>query len=146
MNMGRTILETANPKTQSLDAIKSLLAYVGRSADPLPSDVSLEDGRLVLVLSKKRDVYYTTTSRACSCPAHNFGHGQRCKHQRRYFPVEATNSIRPKVGAFRPVSLLPSEEKAQAAPIYVDTLEDPTPREIAYWSIKADREMWPAEA
>jgi hypothetical protein len=117
---GKLIYDGSNPKTQSVEAVKALLSWRGRAADPLPSYVELgkEDSRLVLVLSNKKDVYYTTTSRACSCPAHNFGHGQTCKHQRKYFPVEATSkpadcgSIRPNVGAFRPVSLLPSEEKA----------------------------------
>jgi len=88
---GKNLLEgRTGPITQSLAAVKSLLAFVGRASDPLPSDVSLDNGRVVLVLSNKKDVYYCTTSRACSCPAHNFGHGNRCKHQRKYFPVEAT--------------------------------------------------------
>jgi len=107
----KILFDGANPKTQSVEAVKSLLSYVGRASDPLPSDVSLEDGRLVLVLSRKKDAYYTCTKNACSCPSAAYNPGQKCKHQKRFFPVEATNSIRPKVGAFRPVSLLPSEEK-----------------------------------
>lgn len=114
---GKNLLEgRTGPITQSVAAVKSLLSFVGRASDPLPPDVSLDNGRMVLVLSNKKDVYYCTTSRACSCPAHNFGHGQRCKHQRKYFaeqiakPAE-TDSIRPKVGAFRPFSELPSEER-----------------------------------
>ncbi|MCX6011964.1 MAG: hypothetical protein NTV30_00840, partial [Chloroflexi bacterium] len=55
---GRTLVQIQNPVTQSLDAIKSLLAFVGRSSNPLPSDVSLENGRLILVLSNKKDAYY----------------------------------------------------------------------------------------
>ena len=39
-----------SPVTQSIDAIKSLLAYVGRASDPMPRDVILDNGRLVLVL------------------------------------------------------------------------------------------------
>lgn len=67
---GKNLLEgRTGPVTQSIDAIKSLLAYVGRASDPLPTDVSLENGRLVLVLSNNKDVYYTTTTKACSCPA-----------------------------------------------------------------------------
>ena len=114
-------LNIQSPKTQSIDAVKSLLAFVGRASNPLPSDVSLENGRVVLVLSNKKDCFYTVTSRACSCPAHNFGHGQRCKHQRKFFPQIAkpaeADSIRPACGAFRPVSLLPSEEKAAAGAV-----------------------------
>jgi len=83
---GKNLLEgRTGPTTQSIDAIKSLLAYVGRASDPLPTDVSLENGRLVLVLSNKKDVYYTTTIKACSCPSATY-HGGRCKHQRKYFP------------------------------------------------------------
>ena len=83
---GKNLLEgRTGPITQSIDAIKSLLAYVGRASDLLPTDVSLENGRLVLVLSNKKDVYYTTTTKACSCPSATY-HGGRCKHQRKYFP------------------------------------------------------------
>jgi hypothetical protein len=89
------------PITQSIDAVKNLLAFVGRASDPMPSDVSLDNGRLVLVLSNKKDVYYTVTATACSCPGATY-RGGKCKHQRKYFPMEqATNaamegdSIRP---------------------------------------------------
>src|SRR5512137_345730 len=75
------------PVTQSLAAIKSLLAYVGRASDPLPTDVSLDNGRLVLVLSNKKDAYYTVTATKCSCPAASYHHGP-CKHQRKFFPQE----------------------------------------------------------
>ena len=73
------------PVTQSLEAVKSLLAYVGRASDPLPSDVSFDNGRLVLILSNKKDAYYTCTARACSCPAATYHHGP-CKHKRKFFP------------------------------------------------------------
>ena len=83
---GNNLLEgRTGPVTQSLDAIKSLLAYVGRSADPLPADVSLDNGRLVLILSNKKDAYYTCTAAKCSCPGNQFRHN--CKHMRKYFPV-----------------------------------------------------------
>ena len=76
---GNNLLEgRTGPVTQSLDAIKSLLAYVGRSADPLPADVSLDNGRLVLILSNKKDAYYTCTAAKCSCPGNQFRHN--CKH------------------------------------------------------------------
>jgi hypothetical protein len=117
---GKTLIQTENPKTQSIDAVKTLLAYVGRASDPLPSDVSLENGRVVLILSNKRDCYYVATSRACSCPANTWHPGQSCKHQRKFFPkikaaTKATAS-EPLVkrGGFRPVDTLPHEEKAAA--------------------------------
>jgi len=82
---GKTIFDGASPKTQSIDAVKALLAWRGRGSDPLPSDVSLDNGRVVLVLSNKKDVYYVVTPKACSCPSQTY-RGGPCKHQRRYFP------------------------------------------------------------
>jgi hypothetical protein len=74
----RNLLEGRfGPVTQSLDAIKNLLAYVGRASDPMPSDVSLDNGRLVLVMSNKKDVYYTCTAAKCSCPGNQFRHNWR---------------------------------------------------------------------
>lgn len=101
---GNNMLEgRTGPVTQSVDAIKSLLAYVGRASDPMPSDVSLDNGRLVLILSNKKDCYYVATQKACSCPANTWHPGQPCKHQRRYFAEqiarpaahEPVDSIRP---------------------------------------------------
>ncbi len=98
---GRTLVQIQNPVTQSVDAIKSLLAFVGRSSNPLPSDVSLENGRLILVLSNKKDVYYCTTATKCSCPSAAYRPDASCKHQRKYFPqpkgedTKVADSIRP---------------------------------------------------
>jgi hypothetical protein len=106
---GKNLLEGRNgPVTQSVDAIKSLLAYMGRASDPMPSDISLNNGHLVLVLSNKKDAYYTCTATACSCPSAAYRPGQTCKHQRRYFPqvakpaATASESIRPTVGWIGP--------------------------------------------
>jgi len=119
---GRTILETANPKTQSIEAVKTLLAWRGRAVDPLPSKIEFmnhgDESRLMLVLSNDKTAYYVTTARACSCPSSAYRPGLPCKHMRKFFPVEVTprqtdnESIRPKCGAFRPFSELPSGEKA----------------------------------
>ena len=105
---GNLLEGRTGPVTQSIDAIKSLLAFVGRASDPLPSDVSLDNGRLVLILSNKKDAYYTCTARACSCPGNQFRHN--CKHMRKYFPetskpaatVTETGSIRPVAGWIGP--------------------------------------------
>lgn len=83
----------SGPVTQSRDAVKTLLAFVGRASDPMPTDVTLDNGRMVLVLSNKRDCYYVVTSRACSCPAAHWNRGP-CKHQRKFFPqAEATKPV-----------------------------------------------------
>ena len=43
---GRTLLDSASPITQSIDAVKSLLAYVGRASDPLPTFLELPETSL----------------------------------------------------------------------------------------------------
>ena len=87
----KTILNVEKPQTQTVAAIKALLSWRGRASDPLPEYVEMGEGerRLVLVLSNKKDAYYTTTARECSCPAHNWHPGQRCKHQRKHFAEQA---------------------------------------------------------
>jgi len=79
-----------SPKTQSAEAIKSLLAWKKVSCDPLPEFVEKGDGdsRLVLVLSNKKDAYYTVTAKGCSCPAATYHPGTRCKHSLKYFPEQ----------------------------------------------------------
>ena len=86
----KTLLASGSPITQRIDAVKALLAWKKVSCDPLPQEVSLDSGRLVLVLSKKKDCYYVTTAHACSCPAATYHHGP-CKHQKKYFPQEEEN-------------------------------------------------------
>lgn len=148
----RTILNAESPKTQSLEAIKGLLAWKGRASDPLPEFVEMgqEDNRLVLVLSNKKDAYYCTTSRDCSCPARSWHPGQPCKHMRKHF-AEQNGIKKPNAGRWhghngpfiedevRPV-------KAAASSLSAIDCHDSTDLDAAYHSIKADREMWPAEA
>ena len=123
---GKLNIQTINPKTQSVEAVKALLAWKGRAVDPLPATVEFmnhgDESRLMLILSNDKAGYYTVTQKACSCPAAIYSPGKPCKHQRRYFPEQIarpaeTDSIRPTCGAFRPVSLLPSEEKAAAGAV-----------------------------
>jgi hypothetical protein len=155
----KTIL-TANPVTQStavvtqsVDAVKALLTFVGRASDPLPVDVALDGGRVVLVLNGKKDAFYTVTATACSCPAAHWHKGP-CKHMRKHFPqsgtAKAVSSSGPLVprGGFKPFSLLPSEEKAAKAASSLSVIDchDTTPQGVAYWSIQEDKTMWPAEA
>ncbi len=86
MNGKNIVGGQTGPITQSVDAVKALLAFKKVASDPLPQEVSLDGGRLVLVLSNKKDAYYTATSRACSCPAATYNPGKPCKHSRKYFP------------------------------------------------------------
>ena len=123
---GKTIYDGTNPKTQSVEAVKALLAWKGRAVDPLPATVEFmnhgDESRLMLILSSKKNSYYTCTAKACSCPSAAYRPGQRCKHMRRYFPEQIakpagaeSGSIRPKLPAFRPFSELPAEERRAAA-------------------------------
>jgi hypothetical protein len=152
---GKNLLEGRTaPVTQSIDAIKALLQWKGRSSDPLPQFVELgkEESRLVLVLSNKRDAYYCTTPRACSCPAHTWHPGQPCKHQRKFFAeAKATTkgtASEPLIqrGGFKPFDDMPGEEKARASSSMLINCYDTTDLDAAYWSIQEDRIMWPAEA
>ena len=90
---GKTLLASGSPTTQRIDAVKALLAWKKVSSDPLPDFVELGDGnhRLVLVLSSKKDAYYTVTAKGCSCPSATYRPGMACKHQRKYFPQEEAN-------------------------------------------------------
>jgi hypothetical protein len=83
---GKLIYENTTPKTQSVDAVKALLSFKKVASNPLPQEVSLDGGRLVLVLSNKKDAFYAVTSRACSCPAATYNPGKPCKHSKKYFP------------------------------------------------------------
>jgi hypothetical protein len=151
---GRTILKVESPKTQSIDAVRTLLTWKGHPTNPMPADVSLDNGRLVLVLNGKKDAFYTVTATACSCPAHVWHPGHQCKHQRKFF-AESKPATKPTDGetlvkrsGFRPIDTLPGEGRAVKASSFcmVDTTPDATPRELAYWSIQKDKVLWPVEA
>jgi hypothetical protein len=86
---GRTLLASDSPITQSIDAVKALLDYAGRASDPLPTFVEMPGREVVLVLSGKKDVYYTTTPQSCSCPFGTYRPDQICKHRRNYFSPKA---------------------------------------------------------
>jgi hypothetical protein len=142
-------IEIGNPKTQALDAVKALLAWKGRSSNPLPSFIEMGSGdsRLMLVLSNNKDAYYTVTSRDCSCPAHNWHPGQRCKHQRKYFAEHQATAKPAAVEAHRPFKPFIENEarpaKAAASSLSAIDCHDTSDMDVAYHSIKADREMWP---
>lgn len=112
---GKILVQIESPKTQSLDAVKALLAFKKVASDPLPQEISLDGGRLVLVLSKKKDAYYVTTSRTCSCPSAVYHPGQRCKHSLKYFPEQQTAKPESTVGDIR--SALPGWPGGHHGPV-----------------------------
>jgi hypothetical protein len=147
---GKTIINIEKPVTQDIKAVCGLLAWKGRSSNPLPSFVELGsgEGRVVLVLSNKKDVYYTVTARDCSCPAAIYHHGP-CKHQRKYFP-ESKAATKPAAIVMERKPFKPFiEDEARPAKVsapsfeMVDTTPDANPREVAYWSIQEDKTMLP---
>jgi hypothetical protein len=84
----RLSLDRLTPITQSVNSVVELLNFLGKTSNPLPEIVELPG--LLLVLSGKRDSYYSITAYSCSCPSH-FYRGGPCKHQRRYFPQRNTS-------------------------------------------------------
>ena len=83
--LNKTII--ASPITQGREAVKQLIAYHNHGQDPaeMPDFYRLT-GEMVLVLNNKKDAYYVTTPKTCSCPASAYHPGQPCKHSRKYFP------------------------------------------------------------
>ena len=115
--MPRTLIKIEAPATQSVEAVKALLRWRGRAVDPMPSKIEFMDhsdnSRMMLVLSSKKDGYYTVTSRACSCPASTHRPGKPCKHIRALQAAMESESIRPQFDEpFRPFSELASERVA----------------------------------
>lgn len=113
----RTLIEMQNPVTQSLDAIKAFLTWKGRAVDPMPSTIEFmqEQGRMVLVLSNKKDSYYVTTATKCSCPSAVYRGGQ-CKHMRRFFPQEQAATVS-ESGSIKPEGLWPDGMNGPVAEI-----------------------------
>ena len=156
----KTIIDIRKPQTQTVKAVCALLAWRGRPSNPLPGFVELSSNgsRCVLVLSNKKDCFYVVTAKDCSCPAANYHPGQRCKHQRAYFPEEQQATTKPEAAIKQPNAgrwhghngpIAPEETRAvkvSASSLSVIDCHDTTALDVAYHSIKADREMWPAEA
>lgn len=66
------------PVTQTIESGKALAKFLGLKEE-LPEIISLAGGAR-LVLSAKRDAYYMTTAKSCSCRAGQFG--KACKHRK----------------------------------------------------------------
>jgi len=110
---GRTLVQIENPTTQRTDAVEALAAFLHK---PIEGGV-LDLGSLKLVKSNKGDAFYGVTATKCSCPSAAYRPAQSCKHQRAHFgaKVEQSTASEPLIqrGGFRPVDLLPSEERAR---------------------------------
>jgi len=96
------LLNKLTPVTQRVESVVALLNFLGKASNPLPDAVELPG--IFLILNNKKDAFYVTSARSCSCPSAAYRPGQKCKHQRRYFPgtdapgrvkAETSDSIRP---------------------------------------------------
>ena len=139
----KLIYENETPKTQSVEAVKALLAFVGRGSDPLPSEISLQDGCVVLVLSNKKDAYYCVTAKACSCPSAMYRPGKSCKHQRKYFPAQVIARTQEEEslisGPFKPIppeDARPAKASSSLGMVIDAVFPVTTAAEVEYWQRK----------
>ena len=121
MSTMRTLSEA--PVTQSTVAVVELLNFLGKTSNPLPEVVELPS--MALVLSNKRDVYYVTAANSCSCPSAAYRPGQKCKHQRRYFPgiVAAKDVARDDTDTIRPTEKWPGGFNG---PVDIESIKEKT--------------------
>lgn len=75
---GKTIIQGNLGLTQTINSGKALAQFLGLE-EALPQVISLANGAR-FSLSSKRDCYYFTNSRGCSCRAGQFG--RDCKHKK----------------------------------------------------------------
>lgn len=66
------------PVTQTIESGKALAKFLGL-AEETPKTITLAGGAR-LVLSSKKDAYYMTTAKGCSCKAGQYG--RMCKHRK----------------------------------------------------------------
>jgi hypothetical protein len=97
---GKILTQIESPKTQSVDAVRLLLAYVGRASDPMPVYVELKGG-VRLTKSSKGDAYYTTTPTDCSCKSRTYNPGTPCKHMKALQAGNAVDASRTQARAYQ---------------------------------------------
>jgi hypothetical protein len=106
---GKVIYQANQGTTQTTIAVKALAQFLGLKED-LPQVIPLANGAR-LSLSSKKDCYYFTNSRGCSCRAGLYG--KDCKHKRALqeevslSPSKAQESL--SLNPSDPISLSPSE-------------------------------------
>ena len=74
----KNLLEGISPVTQTIDSGKALAKFLGMK-EGLPETIALANGAR-LVLSAKRDCYYFTSEKGCTCKAGTYG--RICKHRK----------------------------------------------------------------
>ena len=76
--MSGNLLEGISPVTQTIDSGKALAKFLGLSEE-LPETIALANGAR-LTLSSKKDCYYYTSEKGCTCKAGTYG--RMCKHRK----------------------------------------------------------------
>ena len=80
--MSKFLIDIQSPVTQTIDSVKALAKFLGMKED-LPETIVLANGAR-LVLSTKRDCYYFTSEKGCTCRAGTYG--RICRHRK---PIES---------------------------------------------------------
>ena len=75
---GKIIFEGTNPVTQTIESGKALASFLGMKEE-LPVVISLANGARLTLCSKK-DCYYFTSEKGCTCKAGTYG--RLCKHRK----------------------------------------------------------------
>jgi hypothetical protein len=116
---GKILVQMESPKTQSIEAVKALLSWQGKSTEPLPAAITLDGAQLTR--SKKGDCFYVTTATDCSCPARCFNPGTACKHMRSLLAGNSREASKAQAKAYQ-ARQRALKEQARTAP----TLPEPT--------------------
>lgn len=74
----KNLLEGLNPVTQTTDSGKALAKFLGMKEE-LPEIIALVNGAL-LTLSSKKDCYYYTSEKGCTCKAGTYS--RICRHRK----------------------------------------------------------------
>jgi hypothetical protein len=74
----RNLLEGLSPVTQTIDSGKALAKFLGMKEE-LPEIIALANGAR-LNLSSKKDCYYYTSEKGCTCKAGQYG--RICRHRK----------------------------------------------------------------
>ena len=76
--MSGNLLDGLNPVTQTIDSGKALAKFLGMTEE-LPETITLANSAR-LTLSSKKDCYYMTTPKSCTCKAGTYG--RMCRHRK----------------------------------------------------------------
>ncbi len=75
--MSGNLLDGLNPVTQTIESVKALASFLGMKEE-LPEIIALANGAR-LTLSSKKDCYYFTNAKGCTCRAGTYG--RICRHR-----------------------------------------------------------------